>query len=50
VVFNALKENRPRDRKIVNFDNVCKFQRGNVIDDCCLQLNPEFVSDEKDIV
>ena len=36
MVFNAFKENCPRDRKIVNFDNVCKLQRGNVIDDCCL--------------
>ena len=36
MVFNAFKENCPRDRKIVNFDDVCKFQRGNVMDDCCL--------------
>ena len=67
MVFNAFKENCSRDRKIVNFDNVCKLQRGSLIDNCCLlwksfsivgsmwkrhltQLNPECVSDEKDIV
>ena len=36
MVFNVLKENCPRDRKIDSFDSVCKFQRGHVIDDCCL--------------
>jgi len=29
------KEICSRDRKISNFDNVCKFQRGNVMDDFC---------------
>ena len=35
VVFNVYKEDCPWDRKIVDFDNVCKLQRGNVIESCC---------------
>ena len=36
MIFNVFKENCPRDRKIDSFDSVCRFQRGHVIDDCCL--------------
>ena len=32
------KEICSRDRKISNFDNVCKFQSGNVIYDCLFTM------------